>query len=892
MKDQDIIRKNLDIMSKNGDLYDAISLKEGANSTKYPFLKFNILFLSRILYMGIFIGEKIKQKLAPIKKVKKAQEEIRSILGVNVDIVHFKEKNFLEHLVFNILNIKDIFKNIKREKNDKENLVILYQDNQIDSEAYLNNLIKIRDFMQNYNLDYVYLSEEDILNLFDNIDLSNIKDILLNELMNANIIGKCDKVLLVLNKIELNSLINKLKDLQSDIKEILNLGKDILDPVIKRALERFLNDKNINKLKEIVASRLELKFNNGLVLRDKMGKIYENVKVYDEFLNIVSRRENGELLDNITVPILQYVENNSDLGCDTEQKELNKIIKLYLFILKKVQSKTKNIEKSYSFYDQVYNRYIAKKEKRLKKINGISSKTYVIAKKIVENLFSFLMVYILFFAISLAGFCLDDIQFYCFKNEDSNIYENITETIIRPYKYFWNIEKQILDDTLGDLINSFNKIEIEPQYITTGDVALGKEVKIAEVSLLETDTNIPKYYAEGYANNAIYQKGNLGYLKCYPYTLSSVDIQPVLGISYDLNEVLVDRIINNTWNFAETLYPVGDNYVLTSIVIKDLNSDKKCILWYDQNKKNYSLLPSDKSYLKSFTKPEITYYFGISSKLGNTFINNMKVFYTGTDKNIKEAIAVGLGLDSNAPLEEVILAIKNKYYSLTPIKDAGLSGKVKKMDKEEYFKCIASLDSLICNLAASLVVEYADDLAYVVGYMDNGDGYITSNEAHAWAMDNKGKIIDATPNVAVSKEDSIIQAILSWGLEKNIPIYLLIALIGYLINILFGEKIVFKLKVLNLEKVFNNSKAFDAYAKINEILYGGVAIPKECSLEEFLEKINWDFISFEREELEDLKEKLKDIKNEKLRRESLKIVKDIPFIKDNFEELTRRLKKD
>lgn len=334
MKDQDIIRKNLDIMSKNGDLYDAISLKEGANSTKYPFLKFNILFLSRILYMGIFIGEKIKQKLAPIKKVKKAQEEIRSILGVNVDIVHFKEKNFLEHLVFNILNIKDIFKNIKREKNDKENLVILYQDNQIDSEAYLNNLIKIRDFMQNYNLDYVYLSEEDILNLFDNIDLSNIKDILLNELMNANIIGKCDKVLLVLNKIELNSLINKLKDLQSDIKEILNLGKDILDPVIKRALERFLNDKNINKLKEIVASRLELKFNNGLVLRDKMGKIYENVKVYDEFLNIVSRRENGELLDNITVPILQYVENNSDLGCDTEQKELNKIIKLYLFILK------------------------------------------------------------------------------------------------------------------------------------------------------------------------------------------------------------------------------------------------------------------------------------------------------------------------------------------------------------------------------------------------------------------------------------------------------------------------------------------------------------------------------------------------------------------------------
>lgn len=892
MKDQDIIRKNLDVIAKNGDLYDAISLKEGVNSTKYPFLKFNILFLSRILYMGIFIGEKIKQKLAPIKKVKKAQEEIRSILGVNVDIVHFKEKNFLEHLVFNILNIKDIFKNIKREKNDKENLVILYQDNQIDSEAYLNNLIKIRDFMQNYNLDYVYLSEEDILNLFDNIDLSNIKDILLNELMNANIIGKCDKVLLVLNKIELNSLINKLKDLQSDIKEILNLGKDILDPVIKRALERFLNVKNINKLKEIVASRLELKFNNGLVLRDKMGKIYENVKVYDEFLNIVSRRENGELLDNITVPILQYVENNSDLGCDTEQKELNKIIKLYLFILKKVKSKTKNVEESYSFYDQVYNRYIAKKEKRLKKINGISSKTYVIAKKIVENLFSFLMVYILFFAISLAGVCLDNIQFYCFKNEDSNIYENITETIIRPYKYFWNIEKQILDDTLGDLINSFNKIEIEPQYITTGDVALGKEVKIAEVSLLETDTNIPKYYAEGYANNAIYQKGNLGYLKCYPYTLSSVDIQPVLGISYDLNEVLIDSIITNTWNFAETLYPVGDNYVLTSIVIKDLNSDKKCILWYDQNKKNYSLLPSDKSYLKSFTKPEITYYFGISSKLGNTFINNMKVFYTGTDKRVKEAIAVGLGLDSNAPLEEVILAIKNKYYSLTPIKDAGLSGKVKKMDKEEYFKCIASLDSLICNLAASLVVEYADDLAYVVGYMDNGDGYITSNEAHAWAMDNKGNIIDATPNVAVSKEDSIIQAILSWGLEKNIPIYLLIALIGYLINILFGEKIVFKLKVLNLEKVFNNSKAFDAYAKINEILYGGVAIPKECSLEEFLEKINWDFISFEREELEDLKEKLKDIKNEKLRRESLKIVKDIPFIKDNFEELTRRLKKD
>ncbi len=63
--------------------------------------------------------------------------------------------------------------------------------------------------------------------------------------------------------------------------------------------------------------------------------------------------------------------------------------------------------------------------------------------------------------------------------------------------------------------------------------------------------------------------------------------------------------------------------------------------------------------------------------------------------------------------------------------DAGLSFKIKWFNEEEYMEAIASLDSLICNLAAFLSVEVVDDLTYVSGYTATEAGPILAQGAHA-----------------------------------------------------------------------------------------------------------------------------------------------------------------
>ena len=87
MKTSDEVKNNLKLILRNGDIFDNICLREGVGQRKYSFLKLNILLLSRILYIGVLLGEKIKQYFIKPEKVKKAQDEIRDVLGVNVDFI-------------------------------------------------------------------------------------------------------------------------------------------------------------------------------------------------------------------------------------------------------------------------------------------------------------------------------------------------------------------------------------------------------------------------------------------------------------------------------------------------------------------------------------------------------------------------------------------------------------------------------------------------------------------------------------------------------------------------------------------------------------------------------------------------------------------------------------
>lgn len=51
------------------------------------------------------------------------------------------------------------------------------------------------------------------------------------------------------------------------------------------------------------------------------------------------------------------------------------------------------------------------------------------------------------------------------------------------------------------------------------------------------------------------------------------------------------------------------------------------------------------------------------------------------------------------------------------------------MDVQKYFQTVASLNSLVCNLATSLACGVDEKLIYTVGYAEDGDGCIRSNEA-------------------------------------------------------------------------------------------------------------------------------------------------------------------
>ena len=92
MNDVEIARKCLKTILEQGDIYDNIATRENVKSLKHSFFRNHIFLFSRILYGGVRIYEKIKSFSAPIERVRRAQNRIRKILGINVDIVRTKPR--------------------------------------------------------------------------------------------------------------------------------------------------------------------------------------------------------------------------------------------------------------------------------------------------------------------------------------------------------------------------------------------------------------------------------------------------------------------------------------------------------------------------------------------------------------------------------------------------------------------------------------------------------------------------------------------------------------------------------------------------------------------------------------------------------------------------------
>lgn len=323
MNDVERVRNCLDIILKKGDLYDAIAEREGVKFQKYSFIRDHIFLFSRILYAGVLVGEKIKSFYSPINEVKKAQDTIRRVLGVNVDFVKTKHQfDFSSDVTFSADGLFEFDKvRLAYQRTKKPELSILYENSSIRIEEYVEHLKKILNFCELYDIGEVLLRESDITDSFLSLDLEKYTHITMKDLLDFQYIQfppKGDSVfqssydfdsifsseLLLLNKEELRELIKLLEIVKVSKQVVGDFAKQIEDETVKKAIVEFLFKGDLGKLKAIVSSRLALLLNSDSSYKDRIsGKVFQNVVIKDEYINVVSTNQNGEVISNVVTTL-------------------------------------------------------------------------------------------------------------------------------------------------------------------------------------------------------------------------------------------------------------------------------------------------------------------------------------------------------------------------------------------------------------------------------------------------------------------------------------------------------------------------------------------------------------------------------------------------------------
>lgn len=892
MKNINEVRKSLKFILDKGDLFDVISLKENVKSRSKVFLKTNILIFSRILYGGVLIFERIKAHFAPIQKVKKAQDNIRASLGVNVDIVRSKR---------NYNNLKTLVKSYFNA-----HLAVLYSNLTLNMDAYIEQLRKIFQFCELFDIEEILLNQDDIYNKFCGVDISNFKSTNANLIIGTNFENDLNSDLLVLTRADLLELINMLEVVNIDKEFIVDLSDRIEDQTLKNAIEEFNNTGDIERLKKIVVGRLNLNINSDSSYRDKEnGKVFENIIVEGEYVRVITSNSQGEQISNVTMTLCDYLEVKDYLSLislsakedDRKNTFLISALHLYLAKYKRINS---SIQESVSLYDRIYRDYKNKKLDKSKKILGLNSKRWVFSENILLTYISFGLALLLYISSPLVGLPFDFIQYNIFKSDDESLYKRFTDAIRSAYTYSLNVEKEILGGAIDKITGFFEK-----SHESVGDVNNnGKEETIATVVPLQN--YVPRYFAESYATSASYGFGTFKYDVEEPPILYEDfrDLDPLFSIEIEMSKRELKKAIKDEHlNIEQGLYPLGGNFILTMIYITD-KADFSKLFVIDANRAQSTgnfISDIEQDLLTSMESPVIHYVYGISYSIQNNFVSQIRKDDSYTSllpDEVKEAVIEGLGLKEDASLEEIFYAIKNKEYSKTPIKDAGLTWKVKFSDEKEYLETISSLDSTVCNLAATLAVAIDDDLIYTSGYYNESGKIISSEEAHAWAITEEGQIVDLTPHGEIQEEEeesySAIKNILAWGLEHHIPAYAISILIVLVFEKMFGKKIRLQWKINRLEHLLTQPKVEEAYAQLKDNIYGEKNIPVERSVVDFLDTINSELSGFSVEELRAIKRELLRIKP-KIDRESLKferkLLDEVPFIRENKEELRLKFSK-
>lgn len=892
----DNIKKNLDIILKNGDLYDAIAIKEGVQ-TRFYFWEANILLISRILFACTLIAKKFltrikgninqDKNISRIEEVREAQNQIRQELGIPVDIV--------------------------RSKIIKKRLMLLYRAGTVELEEYINHLKKIANFCEAYHIDTIYISKSDLekymvenddyIDDYINDDLKDmVEDFACKKLDGLDGIFISMKKSLQEEFLEtrlktLSWIIDELEFIKVDKCKILELGNLIQDIQINNAIEEFAKSGNLNRLKVIVEQRFTQCLNSESSDKDKVyGKVSKTLHVQGEYVSVSTSNQKGEMINHTIMTIYEYLDipnYSSLLSHCNQRKDNNEILQiavLHLYLCSQEKCNVCKDRKQESFLDKLYQDYQAKNQGKIKKIPSMRSKWDKNLFNIIATLGSFYLSYSVLIIGLLIGMSVEWIQH--FFNKEGNfdgskviyfVCQQLDEMIINA-----------IEENVGDINLDF--LDITKSF--AGDVSSmhNNEKIIGTVEYVDWLYDLPNYYATGYATSATYQNGKVEYTICQPSVSFSdfENTEELFCVKYDMHrKELKKSIVNSEIHLLQMLYPVGYPYAITRIDIIDKEDTNKHfeVDYQRASTQGNRISKAEEEMLMEMKNPEICYTYGTSYNFKSQFSLSMyKESYTDLPYDeIMGAITKGLGFDSYDPLL-VYHAIKNKTYSETPIQDAGLSRKMKKMDEKEYYETVASLDSLVCNLAAALIVELYDDTFYVVGYKkDSNSSNIKSGNAHAWAMDENGIIIDATPSTPVEKEaESILGEAIKWGIENHVPLYTLISIIVIALQKKFGKKIATTIKIEKIRSILETKNIEETYAKMGEVLYGGIHIPKARSTSEFVKTIESEFSSFSIEELKELKQEIKAKEGDsQIKKNAIHLIDEIPYIKENAEELQK-----
>lgn len=942
MNDVKIVRECLDTILKKGDIYDTIAEREGVKFQRYSFVRNHILLFSRILYVGVRVGEKVRSLFSPIHEVKRAQDKIRKIVGVNIDIIKSKHVfNLLDDTTLNSDDNPSIITMVEKsvsafQRSNHPTLSVFYENSNMIMEEYLEHLKKILAFCDLYKLDEILLNEDDIASGYPDLDLTsyphtNMKKVLdytITQESAVDILEEEDRLnctydiertfsssLLFLNKKELRRLIKQLEVVRISKKVVKDLGNKIEDIPVRNAIAIFLSKGDLQNLRSVVSNRLNLLLNSDSSYKDKEhGKLFQSITIKEGYVNIISTKKNGEVVSNIVTTLYDYlgildykcllreIENRGD------NQEVLCMSALHLYLSQSVKIKEFSKEPGYSFYDYIYTMFQAKKRNRVSTIPGLYRKADRRYKSICHLFSDAIVSFFLVLLIIITGVSFDFIQQVAFQNEDSNILSNLSNTIITPYIKSYEFEEKIIDRFFSFTYESALDFARHMKE-GTGDAAEGianSDKILAHVNRIQ-DVELPTYFASGYATNAEYKDGYMTYFtESKNVTMDDFGkVEELFQVSCNLGSDLLDKlVVENQISFPKIFYPIGSdeeasNYVLSRIYIYD-ESDEFKRFTIDESRMSISgnvITSEELELLKSMSNPKIVYVYGIGYG-SNSFVEDMEKtgpYTSNSPEDIRNAIIKGLGLEKTATDIDIYNAIASKNYSLTPIKDSGLSWRIKWFDEKKFFEKVASMDSLICNLAATLVVGTDEELIYTVGYLNQDDEYIRENEGHAWAMSEDGKIVDIALASSTSKKDEIeiIANIIHWGTENHLPFYALISFASYLASKLLGKKVKIRIKVSKVRKILTASDIEDSYAKLKESLYGGLTLPVDRTPLELAEIVEKEFGSFSIEELKEIRRELTK-RNFNCNGEldsALQLLDEVPFLKNSSPKVKRMIRK-